>query len=828
MRPYSLPHQTKAAQIPREVAALLAALRFRGAETESLCKLSEEEWRSLLQFCEYAHLTFPLAQLRVDGAPAWVAERLQRNIDDNALRFERAKATYREAAHALDEAGVEHIVIKGFTQAPEYVADPKRRVQSDIDFVCPPEQMALAQAALESIGYRPDWQSDTRNADHTPAMSRRGDWEWQGNAFDPTMPLSIELHYCLWNERVSLIAARETERFFARRTRRVLDGLEFVALSREDHLGHLALHILRNLTLRESIVHHVYELATFLHARAGDDTFWAAWQAMHSAPLRAREAIAFFHAAAWFGCDLHPAVEEQIAALPQRQLEWLSHFTWSAVENMFQPNKDTVWLHLSLLEGSRKKLTLLRRSFLPQVTTRLDSYRVVVQNKKIVDPENRHPYRRYLSYLSSRAGAHARMDASVLARGVGWRLSQHRMVRDFWVFLAASFFFDLGFSIYFFLFNLFLIGHGYTEKTLGLIASAMAAGSFTGAIPAGAFARRFGLRAALLLAFLLAVMVFAARALLLAPPLQLVLAFVAGLALSIWAVCISPAVAQLTTERQRPFAFSLVFSLGIGVGAVGGLVGGRLPGWLAKHASAGLASASADPLRLVLLLSCGLVAVGIWPIARLTFERAAAVPVQARPSFVSPFLLRFLPAIAVWSLVTGSFSPFANVYFAQHLRMPLPQIGNAFSASQAMQVVAVLAAPLLFRRWGLVNGVVFTQLAAAGFLFVLAAIHSPLGAGLGYMAFTAFQWMNQPGLYSLLMDRVPKDQREGAAAANSLVMSASQALAAMLAGGAFARFGYPAPMVCIAAIAVIAAALFRGLIRARQPQTVLELGRVAD
>jgi len=63
----------------------------------------------------------------------------------------------------------------------------------------------------------------------------------------------------------------------------------------------------------------------------------------------------------------------------------------------------------------------------------------------------------------------------------------------------------------------------------------------------------------------------------------------------------------------------------------------------------------------------------------------------------------------------------------------------------------------------------------------------------GYMAFTAFQWMNEPGLYSLLMDRVPPERPEGAAASNSLVTSASQALAAMLAGAAFARFGYPLP-----------------------------------
>ncbi len=96
-----------------------------------------------------------------------------------------------------------------------------------------------------------------------------------------------------------------------------------------------------------------------------------------------------------------------------------------------------------------------------------------------------------------------RANLSTLSHGLAWQLSQHQLSRQFWTFLAASFFFDLGLSIYFFLFNLFLIGHGYTEKSLGLIASVMAAGGFTGAIPAGRFARRFGLRPALLTAFLL-------------------------------------------------------------------------------------------------------------------------------------------------------------------------------------------------------------------------------------------------------------------------------------------------------------------------------------
>ena len=817
---HSITNATFAPQVPREVAALLTALRLKDATIIGLQNLSNEEWRSLLRFCELAHLTLPLAQLQFEGKPAWVEERLQSNLADNALRFARVKATYREAACALYRAGVDHIIIKGFTQSPDYVPDPRLRMQSDLDFFCPPDHIPRAQAALQAIGYQPDLREDYRRADHSPTMTRPQGWTWRGNAFDPDMPLAVELHFCLWNDDTALFSVPETRQFWERRIVRSIDEMEFHCLHPVDHLGHLCLHILRNVLSRDTIVHHVYELATFLHAHANDDAFWQTWSTLHSSSLRAKEAIAFYHARLWFRCDLHPAVQQQVEGLPSHQAAWLERFGASSCEAMFHENKDSLWLHLSLLNRPGKKLILLRRAFLPNSIPEPGTPAVTLAARAADTQHKSNPG--HTRYLAQRTITYVQTNLSTLTRGLQWQLQRHHLAPAFWIFLAASFFFDLGLSIYFFLFNLFLVGHGYNEKSLGLLASAMAAGGFTGALPAGQFARRFGLRTALFAAFLLAIAIFSARALLLALPAQLVLAFLAGITLSIWAVCISPAVAQMTTERQRPFAFSLIFSLGIGVGALGGLFGGRLPGWFAHHPHF-----ASEPQRLVLLLSCAVVAIGLWPVSRLHFIRPD-LPTRARPTLLSPFLLRFLPAIALWSLVTGSFSPFANVYFAHHMQMSLPQIGNAFSLSQIAQVAAVLAAPLLFRRFGLVTGIVFTQLSAATLLCILASIHSPLAATIGYMAFTAFQWMNEPGIYSLLMDRVPPDQREAAAASNSLVSSASQALAAMLAGAAFARFGYPTPMISIAIIATLAAALFWYLVGSRQPRTALSLDRVAD
>ncbi len=797
----NLTSRKAAPRIPPEVAAVLAALHLSHPDTSLLKTLGDQEWKRLLEFCDTAHLTLPLTELSMDGLPEWVVNRLMTNLLDNALRFETIKTTYREAAKALSDAGVEHIVIKGFTQAPNYVADPRLRAQSDLDFFCPPESIDDARAALVNIGYKSDEENKTL-ADHTSALVRPSDWQWKGNPFDAAMPLGIELHFCLWNDRVSLIRMPEVELFWERRTTRVVNGLSFPCLSPVDHVGYLTLHILRNIFLCDWIVHHVRELAIFLDSHANDDAFWQSWCETHSPSLRSLEAIAFYYAQAWFGCRLHPQAAQEIADLNVIQKSWLQTFSGSALEVMFHQNKDSVWLHLSFLSSHWDRWKILKRSLIPPRIAPVGAPIVRVRYKRLVTSNDNNPWRQYIVYLLSRSVAHGRASLSTLTNGLVWRLSQHRLSSQFWIFLAASLFFDLGLSIYFFLFNLFLLGHGYTEKSLGLLTSAIAVGNLVGAVPAGKLAQRFGLRPVLIGCFIFAVATCSARVLLLTFPWQLSLAFLAGVALSSWAVCLSPVVAQLTDEKQRPLAFSLVFSLGIGLGAVGGFAGSRLPGWFAGNH---LDTSFLEPAQTVLLLACGLAVLGVWPVAKLTLTRPSISP-KTRPA-LSPFLFRFLPAIAIWGLVTGSFSPLASVYFSRHLHMSLPQIGNAFSLSQIAQVAAVLVAPMLFRRMGLIAGIVSTQVVSSLLLLTLAMVGDPFMATATYVGFTAFQWMNEPGLYSLLMNSVPPEDRSGASASNSLVGSASQVIAASLAGGAFARYGYPYVLRIIAFIALLAAAL---------------------
>ncbi|MGI8772576.1 MAG: nucleotidyltransferase family protein, partial [Acidobacteriaceae bacterium] len=238
---------------------MLWALRFHGAEFDALRTLDASGWSGLLSFCDLAHLTLRLSEFDQALLPHWVKRRIAKNVTDNALRSVRIGATYTELAEALNEACVEHLVLKGFAQYPGYVTAPRLRVQSDIDLFCRQESIGRAYNTLVGLGYEADRTLEHVPADHWPAMVRKGNWEWRGNIFDPEMPPGVELHYCLWNEANERFAIAGVEQFWDRRITREVGGLVFPGLDLADSLGYSALHVLRNLFRGDWILRQVYE-----------------------------------------------------------------------------------------------------------------------------------------------------------------------------------------------------------------------------------------------------------------------------------------------------------------------------------------------------------------------------------------------------------------------------------------------------------------------------------------------------------------------------------------------------------------------------------------
>src|SRR5579872_6741617 len=280
--------------------------------------------------------------------------------------------------------------------------------------------------------------------------------------------------------------------------------------------------------------------------------------------------------------------------------------------------------------------------------------------------------------------------AGVTSQGLIFRLRtfQSRFSRGFWMFFAAAFFYDFGFGLFFFLFNLYLTDLHFNEKIVGTI-------------PVTILVRRFGLQRMLLLCFIAAPLICILRTFILWVPAQVGLAFLTGMAMSSWPICFSPTIAKLTNERNRVAGFSMTFATGIGLGTLAGLAGGYLPEWLRNtgHAVALVAS-----MRTVLQLACMVALLGTWPILKLQLGTPDRTE-RRRIRIFHPFLLWFLPPFVVWNIVTDSFPSFAPVYLQQHLRIGLPHVGVIFSIAQLLQFAAVLLAPLLYRRWGRMVGV---------------------------------------------------------------------------------------------------------------------------
>jgi predicted MFS family arabinose efflux permease len=786
----------------------LRALRFQDPDRVALRNISDAEWERILS-------TWPTARMmtsyRIDHSgdlPQWVGKKIDRYRADTALRFQKIHRAYAKVANELARSDIDHVVVKGFSLSPGYTDHPAFRPQGDIDLYCPPETVHRAQQVLLDLGYAPVPHPPEKLNDQLPTMMPSVSWAPGLNIFDPEMPIAFELHFRFWDENFMRFRADGIGEFWNRRITRQVDGLAFPSLHPADNLGYTALNVLRDLLQGMPSLEQVHGVARFLHTQSSEEQFWHSWQELHDPSLRRLEAICFQLATDWFGCKVSPEVQEEMDQLPPAIQVWFSEASKSGLYPKSSQAKNGAWLHVLLLESLRDKADVLRETIF-----RVGSPPEIAEfNCSNVEASDQKPKRSltdscrrllaYPTWLVSRSAVRLRTFPSFFGLGFKIWASKFNLGKDYWSFFASDFCFDLGMYVFFVLYNLYLLDRGVKENVVGLIASAAAVGGIAGAIPAGLLAHRFGMRKALLTCLTMVPVIFALRSIVSSETLLILLAFLGGFFITIWAVCISPAIAQLTNERNRPVGFSVLFSSGIALGIVGGQVGGRLPGWLGTLAST---TSPERTKQLALLVACAFVAVGAIFVSRIKFSSAPANERRIYPS--GRFIKRYLAAIAIWTLAGATFDPFYNVYFSQYLHMSVEQIGSIYSYAQLSQVLAIMATPFIFRKLGMVDGIVYLQIGAAITLGALALCSRVQMASIVYVGYMALHWMTEPGILIFLMNNVAPEERTGASALNFLVINIASALAAAIAGASFTKFGYPL-VLTVASIVGLAAAFF--------------------
>ena len=759
--------------LPAGAAAALAALHFADPRPEALARLTDGERAEGLDFCHHAGLALLV--------PGLLPAATERDAANNLLRLRVLEETYRRLAGLP----VDFVALKGITQCALFGIRPEDRAQSDIDLYCPRETVEAARDALLASGYLPIAGLEAFPTDHLPALMRPTSWQWRGDFFDPEMPLAVELHFQFWNPRLERLPAEGVDAFWTRRVRRPVGGADLAVLSPVDAVAYAALHLLKHVLHGSTRPFHVYEIASFLHHHADDEAFWAEWRGLHPDSLRRLQTVGFLLAEAWFGCRLAPAAREEAERLPAGTRVWFEEFATSPAVQRFRANKDELWLHLSLLGSKIDALGVARRRLIPSNLPPPARATSTASRRSV-----------YAAWFWARLRHHTMSLGTTLTSGARWWWRTNRFGGQFWIFLAAAVLFNCALFIFYLLYNLYLVDLGFGLGVVGQINAAVRAGSLVGTLPGAWIAHRFGLRGALAGAIGATAAVALLRSVVTAQVPLAALAFAGGAVFAVWAVVMAPSIAAAVGEKRRAAAFSFFFAVMFATGIAGNWLAGQL-------------AARMHGTRPALLFAAALAAAALLPALRL--KPAPAPEPGGRIYPRSRFLARFLAPFAIWHLATGAFNPFGNVYFSR-MGFPVEQIGVIFSAAQVVQVFAVLCAPLVIRRFGLVNGIVWMMAATALGLSSLAAQLPGVLAVLGYAAYMAFQWMSEPGLNTLLMNQVSERERSGASALNYLVAFGAQAVAAFGAGLLLERFGFAAVLTGAAALAVIAATTFRRLL----------------
>jgi len=350
----------------------------------------------------------------------------------------------------------------------------------------------------------------------------------------------------------------------------------------------------------------------------------------------------------------------------------------------------------------------------------------------------------------------------------------------------------------------YLLALGHSQFEVGLLSTATLLGSALATLALGRWGHRASKRRLMLAAALLMVVTGLGFATLSSLWPLLIVGFVGPLNptggdSSVFMPLEHTLIAGAAPASARTGVFARYSFLGAIFGAIGATAA-AVPEWLVGNAGLTLI----DALR-VMFIAYGVIGAVVCALyRRLPRPAAADEPRTAAPLGASRSV--------VWKL-TGLFSvdAFAGglmmntllaLWLFQRFDMSLTAAGAFFFWTGLLGAASLLAAPLLAKRIGLINTMVFTHIPASMCL-IAAAFASNLHVALGLLLVrSALSQMDVPARSSYVMSVVTPEERPAAASFTAVPRSLVSAIGPSLTGAMFAAGAMAAPLVACGAIKI--------------------------
>ncbi len=342
----------------------------------------------------------------------------------------------------------------------------------------------------------------------------------------------------------------------------------------------------------------------------------------------------------------------------------------------------------------------------------------------------------------------------------------------------------------------YLLALGHGQLAVGLLSTATLFGSAFATLAVGRWGHRFALRRLLLAAAVLMTATGLGFATLTSLWPLLVVAFMgplnpSGGDVSVFLPLEHTVLAGSATAEARTGVFARYSFCGSIFAALGALAT-AVPDWLAGRAGWQMI----DALR-AMFVAYAVIGVAVWAI----YLRIPQPPAgEARPpSSLGPsrgIVFRLAGLFSVDSFAGGLvINALLALWLFERFGMSLAAAGAFFFWTGSLSAVSQLAAPLLARRIGLVNTMVFTHI-PANLCLIGAAFASWQELALGLLLVRSLlSQMDVPARSAYVMSVVTPAERPAAASFTAVPRSVASAVGPTLAGAMFAAGLMSAPLV---------------------------------
>lgn len=365
--------------------------------------------------------------------------------------------------------------------------------------------------------------------------------------------------------------------------------------------------------------------------------------------------------------------------------------------------------------------------------------------------------------------------------------------------LAAQSLFGIGIGIFMVLLNLYLRAIGYTEDVIGRLLAFQSLCAAIISIPMGWLADKTSRRSTYLLGITLLGTGFAMLGTGRSLAFLTAAVLLAGCGNGAMMVSVQPYLQENSRRRQRPYIFSINFTLMWVTSVLSGLIAGYLPR-IVKLVFPALSAAEAEPERLQYSLWVGIVFIfiALIPARGMSSHSASTKPqnknidhstaVKAESPW--PAILRFTFCNSLIGLGAGMIVPYFNLYFRDWVGASIPQIGFVFAIGQFGTAIGSISSPMIAKKAGLVKGVAFSQLASLPFMALMAISHNFWVCAMCFVFRSSFMNMCIPMRQETMMEIVPANMRARASAIDSMSWNMTWALAMFFSGGIIKNWGY--------------------------------------